>query len=129
MAGAVMTERPPHYEEDKVGHQKVQHTLWILNTEYELIFFFLVDCQLSIYPGLEREIVVVDSPSVLETQIGVVRKAVAGVARDVHRRVHGAVSDWIGIEHAVESACFYLPLCLSKVHPIFFLQFTLSRPG
>lgn len=45
-----------------------------------------------------------DSPSVLETQIGVVRKAATGVARDVHRRVHGAVSEWIGIEHAVERA-------------------------
>jgi MICOS complex subunit MIC26 len=47
-----------------------------------------------------------DSPSVLETQIGVVRKTVTGVARDVHKRVHGAVSEWIDIEHAVERACF-----------------------
>jgi organizing structure protein 2 len=60
--------------------------------------------QFSIYPEPEREIVVVDSPSVLETQIGVVRKSVTGVARGVHRRVHGAVSEWIGIEHAVERA-------------------------
>ncbi|KAI0271844.1 hypothetical protein BGY98DRAFT_1005561 [Russula aff. rugulosa BPL654] len=36
--------------------------------------------KLSIYPELEREIVVVESPSVLETQIGVERKAVKGVA-------------------------------------------------
>jgi organizing structure protein 2 len=60
--------------------------------------------QFSIYPEPEREIAVVDSPSVLETQIGVVRKSVTGVARGVHRRVHGAVSEWIGIEHAVERA-------------------------
>jgi hypothetical protein len=74
-------------------------------------------CQLSIYPEPEREIVVVDAPSVLETEIGVARKAVTGVARDVHRRVHGAVSEWIGIEHAVERACFYLP---AKPHPNIF---------
>ncbi len=78
--------------------------------------------QLSIYPEPEREIVVVDSPSVLETQIGVARKAVTGVARDVHRRVHGAVSEWIGIEHAVERACQCLPL----PNPVLlFLHFTL----
>lgn len=62
--------------------------------------------QLSIYPEPEREIVVVDTPSVLESRIGVARRAVEGVARDVHGRVHGAVSEWIGIEHAVERACF-----------------------
>ena len=49
-----------------------------------------------------------DSPSVLETQIGAVRRAATGVARDVHRRVHGVVSEWIGIEHAVERACSYI---------------------
>ncbi|KAI0001163.1 apolipo protein O-domain-containing protein [Russula vinacea] len=43
-----------------------------------------------------------DTPSVLESRIGVARRAVEGVARDVHGRVHGAVSEWIGIEHAVE---------------------------
>jgi MICOS complex subunit MIC26 len=62
--------------------------------------------QLSIYPEPEREIVVVDAPSVLETQIGVARGAVTGVARDIHARVHGVVSQWIGIEHAVERASF-----------------------
>jgi len=79
VAGAVITERPlaPRLEDD-------------------------VRQKLSIYPAPEREVVVVDSPSVLETQIGVARKVVTGVARDVHRRVHGAVSEWIGIEHAVE---------------------------
>ena len=75
---------------------------WLCEEEYELIFARFG--QLSIYPEPEREIVVVDSPSVLETQIGVVRKSVTGVARDVHRRVHGVVSEWIGIEHAVERA-------------------------
>jgi len=75
--------------------------------------------QLSIYPEPEREIVVVDSPSVLETQIGVVRKAVTGVARDVHRRVHGAVSEWIGIEHAVERACLPLLKSPSYINSLF----------
>ncbi|KAI0254544.1 apolipo protein O-domain-containing protein [Lactifluus subvellereus] len=58
--------------------------------------------KLSIYPEPEREIVVVDSPSVLETQVGVARRAVTGVAHDGYARVHGVVSKWIGIEHAVE---------------------------
>ncbi|KAI0266348.1 apolipo protein O-domain-containing protein [Gloeopeniophorella convolvens] len=58
--------------------------------------------KLSIYPEPEPEIVVVDTPSVLETQIGVARRAVTGVAQDVHGQVHGAVSKWIGIEQAVE---------------------------
>ena len=90
----------------------------------------LVWFQLSIYPEPEREIVVVDAPSVLETQIGVARRAVTGVARDVHGRVHGTVSEWIGIEHAVERACSSFtshPLStitvISTPHPIF-----LSRP-
>ena len=66
-----------------------------------------------------------DSPSVLEAQIGVARKAVTGVARDVHRRVHGAVSEWIGIEHAVERAC----LPLRQTPFLYFLTIYSSRPG
>ena len=73
----------------------------------------LAGTQLSIYPEPEREIVVVDAPSVLETQIGVARRGVTGVARDVHARVHGVVSQWIGIEHAVERA-FISPLILGQ---------------
>ncbi|KAI9465824.1 apolipo protein O-domain-containing protein [Lactarius psammicola] len=57
---------------------------------------------LAIYPEPEREIVLVDTPSVLETQIGAARRAVTSVTRDVHAQVHGVVSKWIGIEHAVE---------------------------
>jgi organizing structure protein 2 len=49
----------------------------------------------------------VDAPSVLETQIGEARKAATGVARNVHARVHGAVSKWIGVEHAVECAFIF----------------------
>jgi len=58
--------------------------------------------KLAIYPEPEREIILVDTPSVLETQIGAARRAVTGVTRDVHAQVHGVVSKWIGIEHAVE---------------------------
>jgi organizing structure protein 2 len=39
----------------------------------------------------------VDAPSVLETQIGEAREAATGVARNVHARVHEAVSKWIGV--------------------------------
>ncbi|KAI9511966.1 apolipo protein O-domain-containing protein [Russula earlei] len=56
--------------------------------------------KLSIYPEPEREIVVVDTPSVLETQLGVARTAVTKAGREVHARVHGVVSKWIGVEHA-----------------------------
>jgi organizing structure protein 2 len=76
-------------------------------TKVELISGFSAGPQLSIYPEPEREIVVLDCPSVLETQIGVARKALTGVARDVHARVHGVVSQWIGIEHAVERTLFF----------------------
>jgi organizing structure protein 2 len=74
-------------------------------TKVELTFVRFL--QLSIYPEPELEIVVVDCPSVLETQIGVARRAVTGVARDIHSRVHGVVSQWIGIEHAIERALFF----------------------
>lgn len=80
--------------------------------------------QLSIYPEPEREIVVVDAPSVLETQIGVARRAVTGVARDVHGRVHGTVSEWIGIEHAVERACSSF-----TSHPLSTINFLTPHPS
>ena len=50
---------------------------------------------------MPSEIVVVDVLSVPESRISVARRAVEGVARDVLGQVHGAVSEWIGIEHAV----------------------------
>ncbi|KAI0031920.1 apolipo protein O-domain-containing protein [Vararia minispora EC-137] len=57
---------------------------------------------LSIYPLPESEIVVVDSPSVLEQQIGTARRRATAVLRDAQAKVHGVVSEWIGFEHAVE---------------------------
>jgi organizing structure protein 2 len=37
------------------------------------------------------------------------------VTRDVHAQVHGVVSKWIGIEHAVERASSFVHLILSKI--------------
>lgn len=45
-----------------------------------------------------------ETPSELERQIGVVRKAVTGVYLNVHQEVQGVVSKWIGVEQAVERA-------------------------
>ena len=64
-----------------------------------------------------------DAPSVLETQIGVARRAATGVARDVHARVHGVVSQWIGIEHAVERASLFLSSCGDRLM-LYFTQHT-----
>jgi organizing structure protein 2 len=60
-------------------------------------------------------LVLVEAPSRLETEIGVARRAVTGAGRDVHARVQGVVSRWIGIEHAVESAS-NLPINVPTSH-------------
>jgi len=44
-----------------------------------------------------------DTPSELEKHIGGVRRKVTAVYTDAHARVQGVVSQWIGVEHAVES--------------------------
>ena len=49
------------------------------------------------------DILLVDSPSQLEREIGVVRRHVLRVYDDAHAHVQGWVSRWIGVEHAVES--------------------------
>lgn len=43
-----------------------------------------------------------ETPSELETQIGVARRAVTGVYSDAYSSVQGVISKWIGVEHAVE---------------------------
>ena len=48
-----------------------------------------------------------DTPSELEKYIGCARREVTGVYTDAHARVQGVVSQWIGIEHAVESTFLY----------------------
>ncbi|KAI0045229.1 hypothetical protein FA95DRAFT_1495709 [Auriscalpium vulgare] len=63
----------------------------------------LTRTQLSIYPEPAPDVVVVDTPSQLEEQIGVARRAATGVFNDAHAKVQGVVSKWIGVEHAVEN--------------------------
>jgi len=58
--------------------------------------------KLSIYPEPDPEIVLQETPSELERQIGVARRAVTDVYLKAHREVQGVVSKWIGIEQAVE---------------------------
>ncbi|KAI0754198.1 apolipo protein O-domain-containing protein [Daedaleopsis nitida] len=59
--------------------------------------------KLPIYPAPEPEVVLADTPSELEKQIGVARRAVTGTYLDAHARVQAVVSRWIGVEQAVES--------------------------
>ncbi|KAI0320077.1 apolipo protein O-domain-containing protein [Amylostereum chailletii] len=58
---------------------------------------------LPIYPAPDQGIIVIDSPSELEKQIGAVRRSATGTFNEAHAQVQGVVSKWIGIEHAVEA--------------------------
>lgn len=49
-------------------------------------------------------IVLVETPSELEKQIGIARRAVTASYLDARAQVQGVVSRWIGVEQAVESA-------------------------
>jgi hypothetical protein len=71
----------------------------ILHNIQETHVFF---CQLSIYPAPDREILLQETPSELEKQIGVARRAVTGVYNDAHGSVQTVISKWVGVEHAVE---------------------------
>ena len=51
-----------------------------------------------------------ETPSELENQIGVARRAVTGVYLKAHQEVQGVVSKWIGVEQAVERASLGLHL-------------------
>ncbi|KAF9477429.1 hypothetical protein BDN70DRAFT_861867 [Pholiota conissans] len=59
--------------------------------------------KLSIYPSPTPDVLLVDSPSQLEKEIGVVRRHVLRAYGDAHAHVQGWVSKWIGVEHAVEN--------------------------
>uniref|UniRef100_A0A8H7XL84 MICOS complex subunit n=1 Tax=Psilocybe cubensis TaxID=181762 RepID=A0A8H7XL84_PSICU len=59
--------------------------------------------KLSIYPAPTPDIVLVESPSALEREIGVVRRHAMRAYDDAHAHVQGWVSKWIGVEHAVEN--------------------------
>lgn len=58
--------------------------------------------KLPIYPAPTPEVVLVETPSELEKQLGNVRRAVTARYEDAHAQVQGVVSHWIGVEHAVE---------------------------
>jgi len=58
--------------------------------------------KLSIYPEPDPEIVIQETPSELERQVGVARRAVTDVYLKAHREVQDVVSKWIGVEQAVE---------------------------
>ncbi|RDX51735.1 hypothetical protein OH76DRAFT_1463125 [Lentinus brumalis] len=59
--------------------------------------------KLPIYPTPEPELILVETPSELEKQIGVARRALTDTYLDAHARVQGVVSRWIGVEQAVEN--------------------------
>ncbi|KAG6887949.1 hypothetical protein C0995_011389 [Termitomyces sp. Mi166 len=59
--------------------------------------------KLSIYPTPTPDILLVEEPSALEREIGVVRRRVTEVLLDTHGQIQGVVSRWIGIEHAIEN--------------------------
>ncbi|KDR78121.1 hypothetical protein GALMADRAFT_94652 [Galerina marginata CBS 339.88] len=59
--------------------------------------------KLPIYPSPTPDILLVDSPSPLEKEIGVARRHVMRTYADAHAHVQGWVSKWIGVEHAVEN--------------------------
>ncbi|EJF56807.1 hypothetical protein DICSQDRAFT_183610 [Dichomitus squalens LYAD-421 SS1] len=59
--------------------------------------------KLPIYPTPEAEVILVETPSELEKQIAVARRAVTGTYLDARSRVQEVVSRWIGVEQAVES--------------------------
>jgi hypothetical protein len=62
----------------------------------------LTPYQLSIYASPSPQVVLVDDPSELEKQIGVVREQATGLYNDGYARAQGVVNHWIGVEHAVE---------------------------
>ncbi|KAJ7820913.1 apolipo protein O-domain-containing protein [Mycena olivaceomarginata] len=59
--------------------------------------------KLSIYPAAQTDILLLDTPSALETHIGTARRAVTGTYRDAHAHLQGVVSRWIGVENRVEA--------------------------
>ncbi|TFY56832.1 hypothetical protein EVG20_g8772, partial [Dentipellis fragilis] len=59
--------------------------------------------KLPIYPAPEQDIIVVETPTELERQIGHARRAATRVLNDTHAQVQGVIGKWIGIEQAVES--------------------------
>ena len=50
-----------------------------------------------------------ETPSELEKQIGVARRATQETLSDVQAQLQGVITKWIGVEHAVErmSFCYF----------------------
>lgn len=63
--------------------------------------------KLSIYPEPEEQLVLVNSPTKLERQIGRVRESIAGTYKDSYAYVQGWVDRWIATEHAIERASMF----------------------
>ena len=61
--------------------------------------------QPSVYSEPEPQLVLIDTPTELEKQIGGARETVTGAYRDSYSYVQGWVNKWIGVEHAVEREC------------------------
>ncbi|KAJ7907539.1 apolipo protein O-domain-containing protein [Mycena leptocephala] len=59
--------------------------------------------KLSIYEPPPTDVLLLDTPSALETHIGTVRRAATGKYREAHSHVQGLVSRWIGVENRVEN--------------------------
>ncbi|KAF5367354.1 hypothetical protein D9615_010274 [Tricholomella constricta] len=59
--------------------------------------------KLSIYPSPTPDILLVETPSPLEQQIGVARRRITDTYRETHNQFQGVISRWIGVEHAIEN--------------------------
>jgi len=60
--------------------------------------------KLSVYSSPTPDILLQETPSDLEKQIGIARRRVTEAVNDGHGRVQNLVSKWIGVEHAIESS-------------------------
>ncbi|KAH9837539.1 apolipo protein O-domain-containing protein [Rhodofomes roseus] len=58
--------------------------------------------KLSIYPEPDRDVLLIETPSELEKQIGKVRSSVTATYLDARAQVQGVVSRWISVEESVE---------------------------
>lgn len=73
-----------------------------------LRYCFSSSQQPSIYPAPQRELLLVETPSELEKQIGVLRRTLTQQYQEGYTQVQGLVSRWIHVEHAVESTSICL---------------------
>ncbi|KAG1738011.1 apolipo protein O-domain-containing protein [Suillus lakei] len=59
--------------------------------------------KLSIYPTPIPELMLLDTPSALEKQIGMVRREITGYYTGVHSKAQGVIDRWISVEEKVET--------------------------